>query len=132
MYIINGKNDTGPNPGYGYGNFAFIQYITPPGAPFPGGNAAESARLNSNNEYQFQLEHASLVSAEVPDTGDLWELTSQVAANNGYGVEPSDSDKEVMNFLHSKIQHVIYVVKENRTFDQILVISAMVPMAILH
>ena len=45
MYIINGKSDTGPNPGYGYGNFAFIQYITPPGGPFPGGNAAESAKL---------------------------------------------------------------------------------------
>ena len=25
-----------------------------------------------------------------------------------------------MNFLHSKIKHVIYIVKENRTFDQIL------------
>jgi YVTN family beta-propeller protein len=38
MYIINGKSDTGPNPGYGYGNLAFVQYIT-----FPGGNAAEAA-----------------------------------------------------------------------------------------
>src|SRR5262249_49483269 len=34
MYVINGKSDTGPNPGYGFGNFAFIQYITPPGGPF--------------------------------------------------------------------------------------------------
>jgi YVTN family beta-propeller protein len=120
MYVINGKNDTGPNPGYGYGNFAFIQYITPPGGPFLGGNAAESAKLRANNEYQFQLEHASLVSAQVPEADDLWELTSLVAANNGYSARPSDSDTEVMNFLHSKIKHIIYVVKENRTFDQIL------------
>ena len=120
MYIINGKSDTGPNPGYGYGNLAFIQYITPPGGPFPGGNAAESAKLNANNEYQFQLEQASLVSAQVPDGQDLWDLTSQVAANNGYRVEPSASDTEVMSFLRSKIKHIIYVVKENRTFDQIL------------
>ncbi|MGB7847087.1 MAG: beta-propeller fold lactonase family protein [Candidatus Acidiferrum sp.] len=120
MYIINGKSDQGPNPGYGYGNFAFIQDITPPGGPFPGGNAAESAILRSNNQYQFQLEHASLVSAQVPDMGDLWSLTSLVAANNGYGVEPSESDTKTMNFLHSKIKHIIYVVKENRTFDQIL------------
>ena len=120
MYIINGKSDTGPNPGYGYGNLPFIQYITPPGGPFPGGNAAESAKLLANNEYQFQLEHASLVSAQVPDGQDLWDLTSQVAANNGYRVEPSASDTRVMNFLRSKIKHVIYVVKENRTFDQIL------------
>jgi DNA-binding beta-propeller fold protein YncE len=120
MYIINGKSDTGPNPGYGYGNFAFIKYITPPGGPFPGGNAAESAKLNANNEYQFQLEHATLVSAQVPESGDLWDLTSQVAGNNGYLVKPSDSDSEVMTFLHSKIKHIIYIVKENRTFDQIL------------
>jgi YVTN family beta-propeller protein len=115
MYIINGKSDTGANPGYGYGNLAAIQFIT-----FPGGNAAESAKLRSNNQYQFQLEHASLVSAEVPDTDDLWELTSRVAANNGYLARHSDRDEDAMEFLHSKIKHIIYVVKENRTFDQIL------------
>ena len=120
MYIINGKSITGPNPGYGYGNFAFIKYITPPGGPFPGGNAAESAKLNANNEYQFQLEHASLVSARVPASDSLSDLTSQVAANNGYGVAPSEADTQVMDFLHSKIKHIIYIVKENRTFDQIL------------
>ena len=120
MYIVNGKSDQGPNPGYGYGNFAFIQYITPQGSPFPGGNAGESARLNANNEYQFQLEHASLVSAQVPESDNLGDLTSQVAANNGYSVQPSASDTQTMGFLHSKIKHIIYIVKENRTFDQIL------------
>jgi DNA-binding beta-propeller fold protein YncE len=115
MYIINGKSDTGPNPGYGYGNLANVQYIT-----FPGGNAAASATLRGNNQYQFQLEHASLVSGRVPDTDDLWHLTSQVAENNGYNPEHSHEDKEAVSFLHSKIKHIIYVVKENRTFDQIL------------
>src|SRR6266480_3733899 len=84
MYIINGKSDTGPNPDYGYGNFARIQYITPPGGPFPGGNAVESVILTTNNQYQFQLEHASLVSAQIPDSSALLDLTSQVAANNSY------------------------------------------------
>jgi hypothetical protein len=120
MYIINGKSDTGPNPGYGFGNFSRITYIIPPGGPFPGGNGAESARLNANNQYQFQLEHASLVSARVPGRDDLGDLTSLVAANNGYQIEPSESEKEVMGFVRSKIKHIIYVVKENRTFDQIL------------
>jgi YVTN family beta-propeller protein len=115
MYIVNGKSDTGPNPGYGYGNLAFIEFIT-----FPGGNAQESAKLTANNQYQFQLEHATLVSAQVPGAGDLAGLTSQVAANNGYSVTPPASDAQVTSFLHSKIQHIIYVVKENRTFDQIL------------
>jgi YVTN family beta-propeller protein len=120
LYVVNGKSDTGPNPGYGFGNFALITYITPPGGPFSGGNAAQSARLNANNQYQFQLEHASVVSAEVPETEDLWELTSLVAANNGYRLDPSEKDTETMEFLHSKIKHIIYIVKENRTFDQIL------------
>src|SRR5258705_9156799 len=115
MYIINGKSNTGPNPGYGFGNLRFIQFNT-----FPGGNLAESNKLNSNNQYQFQLEHASLVSAQVPESDDLWDLTSQVAANNGYLAKHSDKDAEAMEFLHSKIKHIIYVVKENRTFDQIL------------
>ena len=115
MYIINGKSDTGPNPGYGYGNLAFIKYFT-----YPGGNLAESAKLNANNQYQFQLEHATLVSAQLPAPADLTALTAQVAQNNAYSVTPLPSDAAVMSFLHSKIQHIIYIVKENRTFDQIL------------
>ncbi|HEY3627781.1 MAG TPA: alkaline phosphatase family protein, partial [Terracidiphilus sp.] len=82
--------------------------------------AAEAAKLRANNQYQFQLEHASLVSGQVPETDDLWDLTSQVAANNGYVHNASEADKATMNFLHGKIKHIIYVVKENRTFDQIL------------
>jgi YVTN family beta-propeller protein len=117
MYITNGKSDTGPNPGYGYGNMRSITFKT---VDPPETNAQESAELTSNNQYQFQLEHASLVSAQVPESDELWDLTSQVAANNGYRPNASESDKEVMNFLRSKIKHVIYIVKENRTFDQIL------------
>src|SRR4029079_9968877 len=30
------------------------------------------------------------------------------------------NDKRVMSFLRGRIKHVIYVVKENRTFDQVL------------
>jgi DNA-binding beta-propeller fold protein YncE len=115
MYIVNGKSDQGPNPGYGYGNLASITYLT-----YPGGNSAESKKLNANNQYQFQLEHATLVSAQVPTAADLAGLTSAVAANNAYSVTPPASDAQVMSFLHSKIQHIIYIVKENRTFDQIL------------
>src|ERR1700724_775687 len=51
-----------------------IKYITPPGGPFPGGNAAESAKLNANNQYQFMLEHATLVSAQVPEAEDLDQI----------------------------------------------------------
>jgi len=115
MYIVNGKSDTGPNPGNLMGNTARITNIT-----YPGGNAAAAAAAKASNQYQFQLEHATLVSAQVPGSADLPNMTAQAAQNNFYSVPPDAGDQSVMSFLHNKVQHVIYVVKENRTFDQIL------------
>lgn len=115
MYVVNGKSDQGPNPGNLAGSTALITSIT-----YPKGNAAAAVAAKASNQYQFQLEHATLVSAQVPSGADLATLTAAVARNNLYSVPPDATDEEVMGFLHKKIQHVIYVVKENRTFDQIL------------
>ncbi|MDE2453365.1 MAG: beta-propeller fold lactonase family protein, partial [Burkholderiales bacterium] len=115
MYIVNGKSVTGPNPGHLYGNTAALATVT-----YPGGNAAAAAGARASNQYQFQLERASLVSAPVPAVGELDELTERVARNNGYSTEPDEHAQRVMRFLRERIKHVIYVVKENRTFDQIL------------
>jgi YVTN family beta-propeller protein len=114
MYIINGKSITGPNPDHLTSQTASLTQIT-----YPGGNAAAAVASAASNQYQFQLEHASLVSAPVPTGGDLEHLTQLVAANNFYTAE-RDDDKAAMKFLHDHIKHVIYIVKENRTFDQIL------------
>src|SRR6266446_5356097 len=86
---------------------------------YPGGNAAAAAAARASNQYQFQLEHASLVSAPVPTEDELERLTRLVAQNNFYSAE-NGTDRAAMNFLRRRIKHVIYVVKENRTFDQIL------------
>jgi hypothetical protein len=115
MYIVNGKSVTGPNPEHLYGNTARLTSIT-----YPGGNAAAGAAARASNQYQFQLERASLVSAPVPGSADLHKLTRQVALNNFYKGEPVGSDRKVVRFLREKIQHIIYIVKENRTYDQIL------------
>jgi YVTN family beta-propeller protein len=115
MYIINGKSVTGPNPEHLSGYTASITHIE-----YPGGNAAAAAASRASNQYQFQLERASLVSAPVPRHHDLDKLTRQVARNNFYTTEISERDERVMRFLNRKIKHVIYVVKENRTFDQVL------------
>ncbi len=116
MYIINGKSITGPNPARLAGNTANIT-STFPGGPPAGAAAAAAAR--ASNQYQFQLERASLVSAPVPASEDLERLTQGVAANNFYSAQRED-DQEVMGFLRQRIKHVIYIVKENRTFDQVL------------
>jgi DNA-binding beta-propeller fold protein YncE len=115
MYIISGKSVTGPNPHHLASSTASITSIM-----YPGGNAAAAAASRASNEYQFQLERASLVSAPVPQSGHLQDLTETVAKNNFYSSDTDKEDRKVMQFLSKRIKHVIYVVKENRTFDQIL------------
>jgi hypothetical protein len=114
MYIINGKSVTGPNPtrlSFNTGDLA---------SGNPAENLAKLAAANAGNQYQFQLERASLVSAPVPDAHELREATDQVARNNFYSSERDEKSERVMGFLRNRIKHVIYVVKENRTFDQVL------------
>jgi YVTN family beta-propeller protein len=115
MYVINGKSVTGPNPGHLSSQTAAITYFM-----YAGGNAAAAAAARASNQYQFQLERASLVSAPVPDSDDLNRLTRLVAANNFYDNSHFNEDRRSMAFLREHIKHVIYIVKENRTFDQIL------------
>jgi DNA-binding beta-propeller fold protein YncE len=115
MYIVSGKSVTGSNPGHLASSTASITSIT-----YPGGNAAAAAAARAANQYQFQLERASLVSAPVPTSREVHDLTEQVARNNRYSTETDDKDRKVMESLSRRIKHVIYVVKENRTFDQIL------------
>jgi DNA-binding beta-propeller fold protein YncE len=115
MYIINGKSVTGPNPGHLTGSTGSLTSFT-----YPGGNAAAAVAARASNQYQFQLERASLISAPVPkDDDDLEHLTKIVATNNFYNSE-MPGDRKVMDFVSGHIKHVIYIVKENRTFDQIL------------
>ena len=115
MYIVSGKSVTGPNPGHLSGSTASITSIT-----YPGGNTKAAADARASNQYQFQLERASLVSAPVPNNGHLQELTEQVAKNNFYSTETDQKNAKVMEFMNKHIKHVIYIVKENRTFDQVL------------
>jgi hypothetical protein len=115
MYIVNGKSITGPNPDHLASNTAAITAFM-----YPGGNTAAAAAARASNQYQFQLERASLVSAPVPEPWELEGLTRRVVENNFYNNEASPEERRVVRFLRKHIKHVIYVVKENRTFDQIL------------
>jgi DNA-binding beta-propeller fold protein YncE len=115
MYIVNGKSVTGPNPGHLSSNTAAITYFM-----YPGGNTLAAANARASNQYQFQLERASLVSMPVPSPDDLNSLTRMVAGNNFYDSPNFNNDRQTMSFLQQHIKHVIYIVKENRTFDQIL------------
>jgi YVTN family beta-propeller protein len=114
MYIINGKSETGPNAEHLTSGTAALTETT-----YPAGNAEQRSAALASNQYQLQLERASLISAPVPTSAELPTLTAQVAQNNFYSAS-SPEDTATMQFLHEHIKHVIYIIKENRTFDQVL------------
>jgi hypothetical protein len=68
----------------------------------------------------LQVTKAGLQFIPVPNSSQLPALTAQVAINNNYAATESPSTAATMDFLAANIQHVIYIIKENRTFDQIL------------
>jgi len=100
LFIVNGKRTAGPNPANGY-------------------TTALGRGTNSTfrNEYGWALEKAGLLVAPVPDGGTLARLTALVNANNGM---QNRRESALMSFLRTKIVHVIYITKENRTYDQVL------------
>ena len=103
VYVVNGKSPTGPNPGsfYSYG---------PPG---------HRSGMGSN-QYNPQLTKAGLQCFPRPGAQQLRTLTAQVAANNRFSYSASDHDRAVMAAVRRGVRHVIFIIKENRTYDQIL------------
>src|SRR6267378_3936466 len=106
LYVVNGKSNTGPVP----------QNCT----DVAGATKGDFSACGAANQYVWQLTKAGFLTLPVPSGQDLQELTAQVAQNNNYSAQQNVADTDMMGFLHGKIQHVIYIVKENRTYDQIL------------
>lgn len=79
----------------------------------------EATSGTAENQYSGSMIVGTLSSFAVPTGGKLRSATAQVARNNRSGhasgeVIPRRAGQE------SPIKHVIYVVKENRTYDQVL------------
>lgn len=115
LYVVNAKSVPGPNPEHLTSNTARLV-----GTTYPQGNAAAATDANAANQYVFQLEQAGLLTLPTPKETDLASLTQQVASNNRYNMNFNIHDAQVMSALRQKIHHVIYIVKENRTYDQVL------------
>ncbi len=103
MYVVNGKSPTGPNPGN-----------------CKGLTTALYSQCQAANQYSLQLIKAGFQSFPVPSPSELNKLTELVADNNHFSRVVSAADQATMAFLHNNIQHVIYIIKENRTYDQVL------------
>ncbi len=106
MYVVNGKSPTGPNPDWCHGNVSIH--------PIP------TAGCRASNEYNLERIRGGLQFIPTPSAGDLTTLTAQVAANNSFQAVESASTTATMNFLAQNIKHIIYIIKENRTYDQVL------------
>jgi len=108
LYVVHTKNMPGPNAGncLGYGT-----------SPCPVKN---SPVAQVQNQYIEQLSQGGFTWMPAPDSATLDLLTKQVASNNSFNAALSTADVATMTALRQKIKHVIYIVKENRTYDQIL------------
>ncbi|HWW85543.1 MAG TPA: hypothetical protein VNZ26_18230, partial [Vicinamibacterales bacterium] len=123
LYIVNGKSPTGPNAswctapagGQCYGE-------VPPNALkgwvfSPNGYAFQ----NTKDATVIQLEKAGFLTLPTPSPGELVRLTKQVAQNNGFDrPDKTAADEQLFAFLRQHIKHVIYIIKENRSYDQVL------------
>ncbi len=101
LFVVNEKSIPGADPSNGYGT------------------AAGKARNTTHqNQYGWAQEKAGLLTMPVPDEAALAKLSADVDANDGFAnravVDP------LMAYLHGKIDHVIFITNENRTYDQVL------------
>ena len=103
-YVVNGKSETGPD-------VRGCRTIMEP----------SGAACYADNRIPWQLEKAGFLTLPAPRPLELARLTKQVARNNHYDQpENAVKDEQLFSFLRAHIKHVIYIIKENRSYDQIL------------
>jgi YVTN family beta-propeller protein len=106
LYVVNGKSMPGPNPKACRKTFTTISDDRPCAAA---------------GQYILQLEKGGFATIPRPDPAELRELTQQVARNNHFAAPAENpQSRQLFAFLRQHIKHVIYIVKENRTYDQVL------------
>jgi DNA-binding beta-propeller fold protein YncE len=114
LYVVNSKSVETPNP-------LNCRYINnDPGGGYGSGCQSLTLQDGGYDEYAWQNEYSGFLTLPVPNPFALGWLTFQVAQNNGFGYRLGRQDFQTMAFLNQHIQHVIYIIKENRTFDQVL------------
>jgi len=108
LFVVNRKSPPGANP-----RFCGPKVAVRKGPPDVCGAGA--------NQFVFQLEKAGLLSLPSPSPRTLLATTRQVAANIHLGdTETRARAEAVMAQLRQRIRHVVYIVKENRSYDQVL------------
>ena len=96
LLVINGKgHGTGPNPDL----------------PHPG-TGTQNSNQRARLAYTLGQLNGSLTTLTHADRGNLAALTSRVAKANGWNAQRTQG-------VYPPFQHVVYIIKENRTYDQV-------------
>ncbi|HTQ55923.1 MAG TPA: hypothetical protein VMI94_15755 [Bryobacteraceae bacterium] len=103
VYVANEKSPTSANPQWCYGGYG------PPNSP----------NCNPSNDYNPQLTKAGLQSFPMPTT-QLASLTQMVMTFDNFSYQETAGDAAVMSAVRAGIRHVVFIIKENRTYDQVL------------
>lgn len=107
VFVANRKSPPGPNP-----------KGCPPRRAFERG---QPLACSGANQYIFQLEKAGLLDFPTPSPKALKTLTAAVGANLDVAAKTErDAADATMAEIRKRIKHVIFVIKENRTYDQVL------------
>ncbi|HVZ17533.1 MAG TPA: beta-propeller fold lactonase family protein, partial [Terriglobales bacterium] len=75
--------------------------------------------FNDNPCYDLNEMQGTVAALDVPTHDQLVHYTNQVLANNSVALS-STKNLDSIGLKAGGIQHIIYIVKENRTYDQIL------------
>jgi DNA-binding beta-propeller fold protein YncE len=121
-YVVNGKSETGPNTSWCRKlDPAKRTCIPEVNKDFPNSPANGWRMLSTQNQFIWQLEKAGFLTFPAPSVQELARLTQQVARNNHFDQPPaSAAEGPLFSFLRSHIKHIVYVIKENRSYDQLL------------
>ncbi len=107
IFVVNRKSPPGPNP--------------KGCAPKLAVTKAQPDACGRANQYIYQLEKAGLLSFPALSVRQLARTTLQVATNIGLPQHKARAQAAAfMAQLRSRIKHVIYIIKENRGYDQVL------------
>ena len=107
VFVANRKSPPGANP----------QGCAPKLAIYRG----QPDACGAANQYIFQLEKAGLLQFPLPAPKALVRTTRQVADNIGLGdTQQRAAAAATMAAVRARIKHVVFIIKENRTYDQVL------------
>ena len=107
VFVVNRKSPPGPNP----------NGCAPALAIYRG----QPRACGAANQYIWQLEKAALLEFPMPGEHALAATSLDVADNIGLsGVHQRAAAERRMAEIRKLVKHVVFIIKENRTYDQVL------------